>query len=223
MISASTPELLLLAVLGAVVALDQDAGLGLHLSQPLVAGALTGLVLGRLDAGIGAGAVVQLVWMAAQPVGGARLPDLGLGGMAAALAMPPGAPAGELLGTDSLALPAALGIMAAWGGAWVLRAQRLLHGRWLAGMDGWVEQGDVGTLARLHRRTLIVHALRGGILVLLAAAVVPPVAQYGAGLRVEAVRFAAGLGIVTLLGVAGRSKKLFVVAGVLLGFLPGVL
>ncbi len=221
----AAPELLLLALLGAIVALDQDAGLGLHLSQPLVAGALTGLVLGRFEAGVSAGGVVQLVWMAAQPVGGARLPDLGLGGVVAALAAPTAAAAGGLLHAEFLAAPAALGIAAAWGGGALLRAQRRLHDHWLADLTQLVEEGDVGALARLHERTLLVHALRGVVVVLVAAAVAPRASELlaAAGLRVEAARLAAGLGIVTLLRVAGSGKRRALLAGFLVGLLPGVL
>ena len=81
-------EVLLLAALGAGLACDQNVGFLFQISQPLVAAALAGAIIGQFEAAVAAGAVVQLIWLVVQPVGGARLVDTALAGVTAAVSVP---------------------------------------------------------------------------------------------------------------------------------------
>lgn len=68
-----------LAGLAGMLALDATAALQVMISQPVVAGALAGLVCGDVGTGTLIGAVLQLIWLGALPVGSAGFPDAPVG------------------------------------------------------------------------------------------------------------------------------------------------
>lgn len=88
-----------LAGLAGLLALDATAAFQVMVSQPLVAGALAGAVCGDVVAGTTLGAVLQLVWMGALPVGAAGFPD---------------APVGTVVGVGLTALLGRAGAGAGW-------------------------------------------------------------------------------------------------------------
>lgn len=68
-----------IAILGLVagaLALDATAALQVMVSQPLVSGAIAGLVVGDPGLGAAVGATLQLVWVGSLPVGAAPFPDV---------------------------------------------------------------------------------------------------------------------------------------------------
>lgn len=75
--------ILTLSLLAGALALDATAVLQLMFSQPVVAGTLTGLVVGEPLLGLTIGAVLQLVWLGALPVGAAPFPDASSGAVVA--------------------------------------------------------------------------------------------------------------------------------------------
>jgi len=217
-------EIVLLATLGALLALDQDAGLGLQLSQPLIASALAGWILGRFDAGIAVGGTMQLLWMTLRPVGGARLPDLALASVAAVLALPATWRSVPLLEQDQLAAPMVVGILAGWGGSALLGAQRRLHALMVRRRAAALEAGEARSLAAIQHEALALHGLRGILGVLLLVALAPALGHLlqQVGVRTSVVRFAAGLAVVALLRLAGGRWKRLALVGLVIGFLPAV-
>jgi mannose/fructose/N-acetylgalactosamine-specific phosphotransferase system component IIC len=64
-----------LALIGGIIGLDTTAVGQIMISQPLVTGAIMGLILGDLPSGILIGTLLQLIWVMALPIGGAVPPD----------------------------------------------------------------------------------------------------------------------------------------------------
>lgn len=62
-------QILLIAFLGGLIGLDRTAAGQFLVSQPIVAGPLTGWVLGDAGAGLMIGAVLELIWVLDLPIG----------------------------------------------------------------------------------------------------------------------------------------------------------
>ncbi len=116
----SWPAALSVIIWGAWVSLDERTWGSWAIHQPIVAGTVTGLLLGDPAAGLAAGVVFQALWPGQLPIGGSALPACGLAAVTAAAfcalgrhgqvaPMPwPGNP---------LLLPACIaGLAAAWAG-----------------------------------------------------------------------------------------------------------
>jgi mannose/fructose/N-acetylgalactosamine-specific phosphotransferase system component IIC len=73
--------ILVLSLVAGALALDETAALQVMLSQPLVAAAAAGLVVGDLGLGLAVGATLQLVWSGVLPVGGTPFPDGAVAGV----------------------------------------------------------------------------------------------------------------------------------------------
>ncbi len=69
-------------LLGAWFALDDAVCVSLLVAEPLFAGAIFGAAVGRFEAGVACGALLQCVWIATLRVGGARPPEGWLGAVA---------------------------------------------------------------------------------------------------------------------------------------------
>jgi mannose/fructose/N-acetylgalactosamine-specific phosphotransferase system component IIC len=85
-----------IALVGGIIGLDRTAAGQFMISQPIVAGPLTGWLLGDPTAGIIIGAVLELIWVLDLPVGTFVPADATIGTISAtaiaALAAPSGAP-----------------------------------------------------------------------------------------------------------------------------------
>lgn len=227
------PDLLRVVLLGMFLALDQNTGLGLQVSQPLPAGTLAGFALGRPEAGAAAGALLQLLWPATQPVGGARLPDLASGALAATVAVPVGFRFSGWFDSADLAIAAVLGVLAAWAGGGLVRCQQRLHAWMCRDLPRRVERGDAAGIERVFGTTLLLHAARGGAVALLLTTLVPPLlgrlapaltgAMGAEGSPVPVGGIALGLGAVGLVRSAGRNHWRALVAGAAAGLCAGVL
>ena len=99
-------ELVQISLLGGLLALDATSVGQFMLSRPLVAGALTGLLIGQPSAGLAVGAILELYLLVSFPTGGSRFPD---GATATVVAV---ASAGAGSG-GTLALAVAVGLV--WG------------------------------------------------------------------------------------------------------------
>jgi mannose/fructose/N-acetylgalactosamine-specific phosphotransferase system component IIC len=99
-------ELLQISLLGGLLALDATSVGQFMVSRPLVAGALTGLLLGQPAAGLAVGAILELYLLVSFPTGGSRFPE---GSTATVVAV---ASAGAGSG-GTLALAVAVGLV--WG------------------------------------------------------------------------------------------------------------
>jgi mannose/fructose/N-acetylgalactosamine-specific phosphotransferase system component IIC len=228
MIHSLAAQVALVGALGMLLSLERSATPGLLLSQPIFAAALCGALLGRFEAALAAGAIVQLVFLGVLPVGGARLPDTLLGGLAAALAAPAHS---TLAGTawlddPNLAAPAIAGVLASYAGGLVLEAQASLQQRLAAALPLRLEATDATRIERLHAGSLVMHAVRGALCASLLALLAPRAATALADLGVAAPagRIALGLAAVSLLRTAGGRRRLTPLAlGGLLGIALAVL
>lgn len=163
-----------LAVLGALVALDEHSLAQTWFSQPLAAAILAGLLCGSPAAGLAVGLLLQLAVIGNLPVGSSFALDTG----SAAI----GATSGAMLGGwqapgslieqsawqgESAALLGLVLVLAAGlsvvGGQFVQLERRARLGWMLSGYRS-VRDGDVQRLERLHGRCLLVTALRGALL-----------------------------------------------------------
>jgi mannose/fructose/N-acetylgalactosamine-specific phosphotransferase system component IIC len=68
-------ELLAIGLLGGLLALDATSVGQFMISRPLVAGALTGLLIGQLSAGLAVGGILELYLLVSFPTGGSRFPE----------------------------------------------------------------------------------------------------------------------------------------------------
>lgn len=116
-------ELLYIGLLGGLLALDTTSVGQFMFSRPLVAGAVTGWVLGDLSLGLTIGVVLETYMLVSFPSGGARFPD---GTTATVVAV-----AAASVVPSAGALPLAVGAGLFWGqvGGWSVTTLRKLNGR----------------------------------------------------------------------------------------------
>ncbi|GAB4251716.1 PTS sugar transporter subunit IIC [Deferrisoma sp.] len=174
-----TPEWLWIGALAAVAALDRTALVQAGVGRPLVVGAAVGWILGRPEAGLLAGALLELFWLYDLPVGAAVPPDEAAAGIAAA--------------AGACAFPEEAGPWAA-GGYGVLLG--LLAGHLAGRVDEAVRRWNNGLAERARARLasgrpvhlgrlVALGALRFGAVGMLAAAGLAGLAAWG-GDRVPA-------------------------------------
>ncbi len=68
-------QVALLALISGVLAVDERAGWQGLFAQPVVSGALVGVIFGDFVAGVSVGVVLELVWLSILPMRGMRRPD----------------------------------------------------------------------------------------------------------------------------------------------------
>jgi PTS system mannose-specific IIC component len=100
-------EILRLSLLGGLFGLDSTAVGQFMVSRPVVAGAITGWVLGNPVLGVAVGGILELYLLVSFPTGGARFPE---GSTATVVAVAVGAP---FDGAGVLPLAVAVGLV--WG------------------------------------------------------------------------------------------------------------
>jgi mannose/fructose/N-acetylgalactosamine-specific phosphotransferase system component IIC len=133
---------------GGIVAVDTAAFLQLLLSQPFVAGAVTGALWGRMEVGLELGAILQLFSLGVLPVGGRAPEDFPVGtvvGTAAACALTRLDPVASAQGG-----PLLFGLLAAFVTALCGRPLLVLLRHRNEGLARWVED----ELAQGHLRAL---------------------------------------------------------------------
>lgn len=73
-------QMILIAALAGLGGIDLF-NMKIHFHRPLVSGAIVGLILGDLQTGLIVGAMFELIWLGAVPVGGAQPPNVVVGGI----------------------------------------------------------------------------------------------------------------------------------------------
>ena len=164
-----------LAVLGAVLAVDETAFAQTWLSQPLPAALLTGLVVGEPASALLPGVLMQLLVLGNLPVGMASSQDassatIGVVGGALIAGWSPGPVAAPVSWQLGLML-AMMAVVSAAGGR-LVTLERRTHLAWKLAVYRQLRDGDFAVVDRLHRRALGVCALRGAGVSLLVAVVV---------------------------------------------------
>ena len=145
-------ELLQIALLGGVLALDGTSMGQFMVSRPLVAGVLTGWVVGDPTAGLMVGALLEIYLLVNFPSGGARFPEGSTGTVVAV------ATAAAVPGTPG-AVPLALAVGLAWGhvGGLTVYWQRRANGRFVPKPD----DARLGAVVGAHVTAMLVDFVRG--------------------------------------------------------------
>ncbi len=157
----SSQVVLSLLVWGTLVGLDLVSVPQAMISRPLVAGTVTGWLVGDVEAGLRIGVVVELFALDVLPVGAVRYPDYGPATVAA-VALGAGSP-WEL----SLGLSTALGLVLAVLGGWSLQTVRRWNARAIQRRAAALAAGESSAIRRLQYGALLRDAARGMILTLL--------------------------------------------------------
>lgn len=139
---------------GTVVGLDLASVLQGLLNRPLVAGAVTGVILGDPVAGLRIGAALELFALDVLPVGASRYPDYGAATVAAVTFG-----AGHLW-SSSLGLSVVLGLLLAQLGGAALVLHRRVTAWALARAIPAVDRGDPGAASRVHLQGLLSDLVR---------------------------------------------------------------
>jgi mannose/fructose/N-acetylgalactosamine-specific phosphotransferase system component IIC len=156
----SVQAVLLLLMWGTVVGLDLVSVPQAMISRPLVAGTVTGWLVGDVEAGLRIGVVFELFALDVLPVGAVRYPDYGPATVAA-VALGAGAP-WEL----SLGLSTALGLVMALLGGWSLQIIRRWNARAIQRRAAALAAGESSAIRRLQYGALLRDAARGLVLTL---------------------------------------------------------
>lgn len=215
--------LTLLAVLGAVVAVDATSLGQLMLSRPLIAGTLAGALVGMPLEGALIGALMEIMSLGILPVGAARYPETGTAAVAA-------------VGTMGLAgaapLPEGLLLVLLYGLVWqrlfgaTVVAERYLNERLVhAGEED--ERADLhDRIERWHLTSMTVDLLRGAIATVVAILAGVPLLRFTIEFMVlpgpVAAAAVAGAAAAVLMGTArtladSRRSLVLLLAGLICG------
>ncbi|HEX6790558.1 MAG TPA: PTS sugar transporter subunit IIC [Candidatus Krumholzibacteria bacterium] len=171
-------DALIIAIIAAVLALDDRAGWGSLLAEPVFSGTLVGLATGETAAGMSVGLVLQLVWLSIGAARGSRRPNVVVGGVVAAGVMC----LGVREGADEARLAACavfLGLVAGEAGNWT----SAVTGRW---RERWIEGFKLPADAAAASRRLLAYSAGSALYVGLVDGIVVlvgvPAAQRAAAL-----------------------------------------
>lgn len=149
-------DLLLVSLLGGVLALDGTSVGQFMVSRPLVAGALTGWLLGTPLVGLTLGALLEVYLLVSFPSGGARFPE----GATATVVAVASVGAADPLG----AIPFGVALGLIWGqvGGFTVSALRRLNGWLVPEPDGPHPE----RVSVFHIGAIALDGLRGALLTL---------------------------------------------------------
>ena len=195
-----------LVLLGALFGLDVVSFPQAMLSRPIVAATIAGVLAGRPESGLLAGAALELIALETLPFGASRYPEWGsasvVGG--ALFAMQPDGRAGAL----SLALLGALAT--AWIGGGSMVALRRLNGRLARGQRDAIGAGHWPAVRNLMVGGIGADLLRGGAITLVALFAMVPIMQATLGSWTLDPRTSRAVSVAVLAAVAaGACWKLF--------------
>lgn len=225
-LSGDSLRWLLLSLWAAVVCADERAFGPLILHQPIVAGSVTGFIMGEPAAGLAVGFVLQAVWPGLIPLGGTRQPVIAiaaLGGAAWLSLWPTGDPATAVLA----ALTASL--LGASAGVWAEGRLRRRNEQREAVVYGARAAARTAALGRLGTCGLLESALMGPLTLLLlvlipwmalrmlASNLIPEQAGLTSALGAAGMPHAAITGTEQLLKSRGAACVLWVAMGGILG------
>lgn len=161
-------SLLLTGLLGGCLAADATALAQILISQPLVGGALTGLVWGEPVLCMKVGAILQLFALARPPVGGRTPEDFASAGVAGpAVAVLLDRSAVYVTESSVLVIGVVTGLAVALAGRPLIRWQRLRNEALVRWSEEEVGRGRVGALDQTHWLGVL-HAFALGCAVTLA-------------------------------------------------------
>jgi mannose/fructose/N-acetylgalactosamine-specific phosphotransferase system component IIC len=167
------PQLLPLALLGAVLGLDLVTFPQMMFSRPLVAATIAGAFVGDPARGIFVGVMLELIALATLPFGASRYPEWSSASVVG------GAIAGTLRTEQAGAL--SIGVLAALATAWVggmTLVQLRNWNAWLARRKrGALDAGSRGAVIGLQLAGLTSDAVRAALLTAVAYALLFPVAR----------------------------------------------
>ena len=132
-----------------------------NIGRPLVVSTLTGLALGNLQAGVIAGATLELVWLGAFPIGASNPPDYTSGAILGTsyIVLASADPAAAVL----LAVPVST-LMAMYTNFMMMFVVPLIGGK----ADRYAEKGDCNGVDRMHYLAIVVQIIPQALLVALA-------------------------------------------------------
>ncbi len=146
--------LLLLAVWGMLVGVDLVSFPQIMIARPLVAGAVAGLILGDVPAGLRVGAVLELFALDVLPVGATRYPDYGPASVAAAV-VHAGSP-----WQVSLGVAVGVGLVTAVLGGWSMQIVRRANARAIQERVTALSAGDADAVRTLQYLGLLRDGIR---------------------------------------------------------------
>jgi mannose/fructose/N-acetylgalactosamine-specific phosphotransferase system component IIC len=151
-------DLLQLSLLGGALALDATAVGQFMVSRPLIAGALTGWLLGDVAQGLMLGSILEIYLLVSFPTGGSRFPE---GPTATVVAV-----ATAAAGTGAGGFAVALSVGLLWGqiSGITVTGTRKLNGRFVPEPNR--EGHGAGGIVRAHLGLLLLDFLRGGLVTL---------------------------------------------------------
>lgn len=161
---------ILVAFLGALVAVDTTAFFQGMLHQPLVAATLIGSALQMPLEGAYFGTLVQLMWLGDLPVGGARFPDIGPVSVGTAAGAMMAIGTGVDLGLAGLGI-VVFSIPLGWSAGYLVHMQREFQTAFLPRIVNAIERGRPGRL-RWYLLVGIGHsAIRGAVVGIVSAVI----------------------------------------------------
>lgn len=132
-----------LLAIGSAAGFDLVSGPQVLLARPIVAGTLSGLLLGDLSAGILVGGALELFALEVLPVGSTRYPDHGPGTVGAVWLC-------HQAGVDAAGYGVLLGLLCSELGGWSLQFLRRANGRALERATEALDRGDPAAATRLQ-------------------------------------------------------------------------
>jgi PTS system mannose-specific IIC component len=206
-ITIATSTLLLLMVWGTLVGLDLVSVPQAMISRPIVAGAITGLIIGDVEIGLRVGVVMELFALDVLPVGAVKYPDYGPGTIGATcLASWLTGPTGGW--QEGLGPGVALGLVLGALGGWTLQLLRHANARAIQQRSAGLAAGVSSAIRQLQYQGIARDVARSAALTALGLAGAGLVARY-AHLDPAAVSLvsllAVASGIAAALGGAVRS------------------
>jgi PTS system mannose-specific IIC component len=161
-------ELLQISLLGGLLALDATSVGQFMASRPLVAGALTGSLLGDPSVGLAVGAILELYLLVSFPTGGSRFPEGATATVIAVAAAGPGA-------GGALALGVAAGLV--WGQLAGVSITWLRHLNARLVPDPSRGTHSAGRVAAAHFAAIALDYARGVSVTLLGVVMARPLVQ----------------------------------------------
>lgn len=225
MIDFSPHVVIPLLLWGTLVGLDLVSVPQAMISRPLVAGVVSGMLAGDLEAGVRIGVLFELFALDVLPAGAVRYPDYGPATVGA-VALGVGTP-WEL----GLGISAALGLVLAVLGGWSLQVVRRSNARAIQRRSAALAAGESSAIRRLQYGGILRDTARGFVLTLAGLVLASTIAdsvrldrQTAVAFTLVAIGSALAAAASGAFRTSGRGSRLkWLVAGVATGVLLAVL
>ena len=225
MIDFSPHIVIPLLLWGTLVGLDLVSVPQAMISRPLVAGVVSGMLAGDLEAGVRIGVLFELFALDVLPAGAVRYPDYGPATVGA-VALGVGTP-WEL----GLGISAALGLVLAVLGGWSLQVVRRSNARAIQRRAAALAAGESSAIRRLQYGGILRDTARGFVLTLAGLVLASTIAdsvrldrQTAVAFTLVAIGSALAAAASGAFRTSGRGSRLkWLVAGVATGVLLAVL